>query len=108
MPAPRRSDTPVPGHYLLRLVKHGPFVAAEIRRDDAGLWYAMLDGVESGPSADPWALPDLSTIHWGGRESIPSETAYRLAVKRFAVEHKPDAPAANPRRAIDVDTFTPY
>jgi hypothetical protein len=104
----RRSDQAVPGHYLLRLVKGGPWVAAEIRRDENGIWYAMLDGVESGPAEDPWSLPDLERIHFGGRESYASETAYRLAMARFAREHKPDDPAANPRRPIDPSTFIPF
>lgn len=108
MPAPRRADQAVPGHYLLRLVKGGPWVAAQIVQHEDGTWSAMLDGVETGPAADPWSLPDLERIHWGGRESNPSETAYRLALKRFAVEQSPSHPAANPRRAIDPDQFIPF
>ena len=108
MPAPRRSDTPVPGHYLMHLTKGGPWVAAEIRRDENGQWSCHIDGVESGPATDPWSLPDLERIHWSGRESYASETAYRLALKRFAVEHKPDSPEANPRRAVNIDEIIPF
>lgn len=104
----RVSDRPIPGHYLMRLVKHGPWVAAEIRRDENGRWYAMLDGVESGPAEDPWSLPDLERIHFGGRDSYASETAYRLAMARFSREHRPDSPAANPRLAINPDVLVPY
>lgn len=104
----RVSDRPVPGHYLLRLTKGGPWCAAEIRRDENGLWSCHIDGVESGPAEDPWTLPDLERIHFGGRESYASETAYRLAMARFAREHKPDDPSANPRRPIDPDKFVPF
>ena len=105
---PRVSDRPVPGHYLLRLTRGGPWVAAEIMRHEDGTWSVMLDGVVQGPSADPWALSAMEAVHWGGRESYASETAYRLAMKRFAVEHKPDHPAAHPRRAVDPDTLIPF
>lgn len=108
MPAPRVSDRPSPGHYLLRLTRGGPRVAAEIIRHEDGTWSCMLDGVVSGPASDPWSLPDLERIHWGGRESYASETAYRLAVARYEREHKPDSPQANPRRAIDVDRYIPF
>jgi len=108
MPAPRVSDRPVPGHYLLRLVKGGPRVAAEIVHHEDGTWSCMLDGVWSGPAEDPWSLSDLERIHWGGRESYASETAYRLAMARFAREHKLDHPSANPRRPIDPDVFVPF
>lgn len=102
----RRSDTPVPGHYLLRLVKGGPRVAAQIVHDEDG-WMVMIDGKWSGPSRDPWLLPDLERIHWGGRETTPDEAAYRLAIKRYAETYTPDAPAANPKRPIDRDSVLP-
>ena len=105
---PRVSDRPNPGHYLLRLVKNGPWVAAEIVHHEDGTWSCMLDGVWSGPASDPWTLPDLERIHWGGRESYASETAYRLAMRRYAEVHKPDDPAANPRRAIDPNILIPF
>lgn len=103
-PTPRQSDTPRPGCYLLRLVRKGPWVAAEITRGEGG-WRCMLDNVWQGPSHDPWSLPNMEKIHWGGRETTPSEAAYRAALSKHAKTHEPDSPEANPRRPIDINTL---
>lgn len=105
-PAPRQSDKPEPGHYLMKLVRNGPFVAAEIRCDD-GQWSVMIDGTWSGPSADPWLLPDLEKVHWFGRPSTEAETKYRIGVKRWSEIHAPASPAANPRSPINLDKLRP-
>jgi hypothetical protein len=104
---PRRSDTPEPGFYLLRLVKGGPWVGAEIRCQD-GQWRVMVDGDWQGPVADPWSLPNLERVHWGGRTTTESEVRYRLARKRHAIIDAPNSPAANPRRPVDPDEFIPF
>jgi hypothetical protein len=108
MPAPRRSDTPKPGFYLLRVVRGGPWVGASISFDaDAG-WSVMLDGETQGPSLDPWSLPNMERVHWGGRESTEAEVVYRIGLKRWAEIHKPDHHAANPRKAISLDDLIPF
>jgi hypothetical protein len=50
----------------------------------------------------------LETVHWYGRSSTPDEVAYRIGRKRWAEIYKPDDAAANPRRAIDLDTLIPF
>lgn len=105
--APRQSDTPKVGHYLLKLIKGGPWVAAEITHDDEG-WKCMIDGEWQGPSRDPWLLSNMERIHWGGRETTPSEAAYRVAVSRYAKIYDPSSPIANPHKAINLDTHIPY
>lgn len=104
---PRRSDTPVPGHYLVRLVRGGPWVAAEIRLE-GGQWSTMIDGAWEGPAADPWSLRSLETVHWHGRETTPEEALYRIGLKRYAELYAPEAPAANPRKAINVNKALPF
>lgn len=103
---PRRSDQPVSGHYLMRLVRGGPFVAAEIRCDD-GQWTCMVDGNWSGPSADPWLLPDLEKVHWFGRATTEAEAKFKIGLRRWAEIHAPSHPAANPNKPINLDTLKP-
>ena len=100
---PRVSDQPRPGWYLLRLVRGGPFVGAQIVQHEDGQWSCMIDGEWQGPSADPWLLPFTERIHFGGRDSTQAEIEYRIGVKRWAEIHRPDHPAANPRKRIDIN-----
>ena len=107
MPSPpRQSDKPEPGHYLMKLIRNGPWVAAQIVIED-DQWSVMIDGAWSGPSADPWLLPDMERVHWYGRPSTEAETKYRIGVKRWAEIHKPDHPAANPKSPILLDKLRP-
>jgi hypothetical protein len=106
MPDPRQSDTPRPGYYLLRLVRGGPWVAAQVARDPAG-WRCMIDGTWEGPAADPWSLRGMETIHWSGRETTAEDCQRRIGLARWAKIHEPDHPAANPRRPIDLDRIIP-
>lgn len=108
MPPPRKSDTPEPGFYLIRLTRGGPWVGAQITHDDADGWRAMIDGIWSGPSNDPWLVSGLETIHWYGRASTESEVKYRIGLKRWAEIHAPDAPAANPTKAVNLDKLIPF
>ena len=105
-PAPRRSDIPTPGWYLLRLVRGGPWVAARVTHEAAG-WSVMLDGVTEGPAQDPWALRHMERVHWGGRPATEEECQRRLGLARWAALNDPDHHAANPRRAIDLDKIVP-
>lgn len=104
---PRQSDTPKPGFYLLRLIRKGPWVGAQIVHDNDG-WRTMVDGTWSGPSNDPWLLPDMERIHYYGRESTASEVEYRIGKARWAAIYKPDAIEANPKRPIDLDKLIPF
>lgn len=98
---------PTPGFYLVRLVPKGPFVGAQIAHDETG-WWCMLDGTHSGPVADPVSLSDVEKIHTYGRFTTQAEVMFRIGIKRWAEIHKPDHPAAHPRRAINPDAFTPF
>lgn len=105
-PPARQSDKPEPGAYLLRLVRNGPWVAAQITLEN-GQWRAMVDGKWEGPTADPWLLPSLETIHWYGRPSTVAEIEFRIGVKRWAEIHQPNHPAASPRSPINLDRLKP-
>lgn len=108
MPAPSRPVwPPTPGFYLVRLVRHGPFVGAQIACED-GKWSCMLDGVTSGPVDDPVLLDDIEKIHTYGRVTTDAEVKFRIGIKRWAEIYAPSHPAANPRRAIDVDKLVPF
>lgn len=106
--APRVSDRPTPGWYLIRLVKNGPKVGAQLSYDPADGWSAMIDGEREGPSRDPWMLPMVERIHFYGLPVTESEVEYRIGVKRWAAINKPGHPAANPRRAINIDEIIPF
>ena len=103
----RTSDTPQPGFYLIRMIRGGPWVGAQIAHAEDG-WTVMIDGVTEGPSLDPWSLAGMERVHWGGRETTEAEVKYRLALKQHAVAYEPDAPAANPKRAVNLDKLTPF
>lgn len=105
---PRRTDQPAPGCYTLRLCRGGPPVAAEIVRDDEGHWWAMVDDVWQGPATDPFALEILDQIHAYGQEATREEISYRIELKRWAMQYKPDHPAANPRRPVNVDSLLSF
>lgn len=102
----RQSDTPRPGCYLLRLIRNGPWVAAQIIQDADG-WRVMVDGTWEGPASDPWSLRSLETVHWYGRETTAEECEYRIGIKRWAEIYQPDHAAANPRKPIDIDSIIP-
>jgi hypothetical protein len=99
--SPRVSDRPRPGCYLLRLVRGGPRVGAQIMQQSDGMWMVMIDGEWQGPALDPWTLPMMERVHFYGRETTPEEAAFRVGVKRWAEIYRPNHPAANPRKPID-------
>lgn len=106
--APRQSDTPRPGFYLLRLVRGGPWVGAEIIHDADGQWRTMLDGKWEGPSRNPWILPMMEKIHFGGRETTESEVRFRVGAARWAAIYAPSSAPANPHKPIDIDSLIPF
>ena len=106
-PAPRQSDRPEPGHYLIRLARGGPFVGASIAFNDVNGWSVMIDGEEQGPDPDPWQLPFMEKVHWFGRASTEAEVKFRIGLKRYQEIHKPDGIAANPRSPINANKYIP-
>lgn len=106
--APRQSDTPKAGFYLLRLTRGGPWVGASIAFNEADGWSAMINGVNQGPSKEPWLLPFVEQIHFYGRETNEAEVKYRIGFKRWAEIYDPTAPAANPKTPINIDKLIPF
>ncbi|HUY05075.1 MAG TPA: hypothetical protein VMV33_17495 [Rhodocyclaceae bacterium] len=105
--APRRVDQPETGHFLLRLVRGGPFVAARIAYTD-NLWRATIDGAEQDPPAPEWfRAAGVERIWIGGRRCTPAEYDYHLQLARWARTHSPDHPAAQPEKPIDLRRLPP-
>lgn len=105
---PRSVDTPEPGFFRMRLVRGGPWVAAELRRDADGAWTALIDGVPSQPSSpDPAVAADVFRI-WHGAEAVTaSEHAYLIERAAWARQHSPDSPEATPRQPIRLGRLPP-
>lgn len=102
----RRVDQPEPGYFCIRLVKGGPWVAAEIRHID-GAWLALIDGVPKTPHPDPAQAEDVFRI-WHYGERIPNyEHAFMVQWAAHVRVFQPDAPEANPTRPINVGREPP-
>ena len=102
----------VPGHFKLRLVKKGPWVAAvvfrpcplEIHVDAPWQWldrWPRLCAEIDGRSADPERVRDF------GRPITQAEYLYMSAAAEWDRRHDPAAPAANPRQAMSLDEMRP-
>jgi hypothetical protein len=105
--SPRRVDQPEPGFYILRYVRGGPWVGAEIRHLTDG-WMVHINGDWQGPSADPWMLSNMEKVHIGGKRVLEDEVKFRIGLARWAQIYAPDHEAANPRREINLDRRLPY
>ena len=105
---PRRTDQPQPGWYTIRLCKGGPPVGAQIIRDDDGNWWCSIDDVTYGPNTDPFQIDALTQVHAYGQEVTEAEFRYRIELGRWARQHAPSHPAANPRRPVNSDILTPF
>lgn len=108
MQSPRQSDRPEPGYYLLRLVRGGSWVPAQITHSEVEGWRVMINGAWEGPAHDPWSLPNMERVHWGGRVTTAEDVAFRLARKAHAEIYAPDDAAANPTKKIDLDKLIPF
>lgn len=106
--APRRVDQPEPGHFKLRMVAGGPWVAASIEHDALGIWRATIDGDVKEPGHPDPALADGVFRIWHYGHAIDaSEHAYLVERARWARIHAPDSPEANPTRPIRVGSLPP-
>lgn len=104
----RRVDLPETGFFRVRLVRGGPWVAAELRQDGAGRWQAWVDGQPREPAHPDPAQADFVFHVWHYGERITeSEHAFLLAQAAHARVHEPDSPAANPTRAIRIGDLPP-
>jgi hypothetical protein len=113
----RRIDRPEPGFFKLRLVRGGPFVAAVIFMPcpmvpadpdiHPGEWCTPLDRsrhLEARIDGRP-AAPDRVWI--GGRPIDSREYRYLIEGAAWDRSYAPEAPAANPTRAIDLTQLPP-
>ncbi len=101
--APRRVDQPEPGLFKLRLVKGGPWVAAEITLDDAGRYGALINGEPCGPAhVDPVLAPRVMDVWHSGVRIDAGEHAYLLSLSAWARANAPDRPEASPAQPINL------
>ena len=94
---------PQPGYFLVRLVRKGPRVPAQIRHVD-GQWNAVINGASFPAAADPAAAPRVFFIWHSGEEIAEAEYRKSLARSRAA---SPDDPLSNPGKPIDLTTRPP-
>lgn len=105
---PRRVDEPETGTFKIRLIRGGPWVAAEITRDDDGRWQAWIDGTPKETAhIDPALAGDVFAVWHYGDMITRSEHDFLVKAARWARAHAPDRPEANPRRAIRVGSLPP-
>lgn len=119
--APRTLLEPTPGFYRVRLVRRGPWVAAEIRLQD-NRYEVELCGLGVTWSGSPERLADeIGSYLEDGRafehpmlrvslfgHTIPQhEHAYLTARRLWAIQHAPDDPYASAKAPIDIDTIPP-
>lgn len=106
---PRRVDQPEAGHFKLRMVRGGPWVAAEIECDAQGVWSATIDGERQsgGAHTDPALAEGVFRIWHYGHAIDASEHAYLVERARWARIHAPDSPEANPTLPIRVGSLPP-
>lgn len=101
-----RVDQPEPGFYRRKLVKGGPFVGVAI-------FYACPMDPESGEPMQrsrhllcqvngEWSDPVDQWSWVAGSRVTQAEYEYLLADAAHAMEFRPAAARANPRRAIDL------
>jgi hypothetical protein len=104
----RRSDVVEPGFYRLRLRRGAWAVPARIVRTDDGEFFAIIDGCEHSPHADPFLAEGVSDVHAYGTKIDEQTYDWLLAVKAHAAAHGPDDhPALNPTRAINPARLSP-
>lgn len=101
-----------PGYFAVRLIKGGPEVGLRILHEatrdpetgetlDRSFYYrTVLNGHEFGePSIQPPAKL------WIGREISETEYRYLLEDRRWAAEHAPHLPEAQPDKRADLRTM---
>jgi hypothetical protein len=101
MEQPRRVDQPEAGHFKMRLVPGGPFVAAKIERDGR-LWRAVINGEAFPAAPDPVDALHVFAVWHSGRTITVDEYAHMLRVAEWAQRDAPDHPAAKPRERINI------
>jgi hypothetical protein len=98
---------PEPGTFALRRARRGWRVPAQIGRDDAGRWYAIIDGVAGESHPDPAYAPDVDRIWTAGIRIPQADYDYLLALKSWAVVNDPEHPCLSPFEPIDPRRLRP-
>lgn len=98
------TSEPECGWYKLRLVKHGPWVPARIwvEQDiDEASGELISDEVMRCEVDGQYADPGERWL-WLAHNPIPeSEFNYLTATRRYATDHAPNEPMADPRKAVN-------
>lgn len=111
MPPTNYVSVPVPGFYRRRMVRGGVWVAARIWVEDGErdpdtnelLSDQVIRCEVGGAQADPIA----QWSYLAGQPITEAEFEYLMAAAAWAERHAPDAPEANPRAPIDLNSMPP-
>ena len=103
----RMGEPPEPGFYLRRLVRGGPWVGCQIAYDPAEGYSVMEDGIWEGPMPDLWMSERGERVILATK-ATEAEVQFRIGIKRWSEIYAPSAPAANPHKAINLDTHRSY
>lgn len=96
----RGPHTAVEGFYRIKIVRKGPWVGAEIRFEgDKAVAY--VDGQLSLGTSGGWEQDAVDRIALWGEPITEPEHRFLLAQAEHARKHRPDHPAANPKKPID-------
>lgn len=105
----RRMDAPQPGFWLMRQVKGGPRVPASIQMvhttfepGDVGNRMDRSPFLAAFIAGEPVALDEVWLRR--GEPTTKADHDFRVADLRWAREHSPDEPQAQPRKSIDLMT----
>ncbi len=120
MTEPRPLNSPRPGFFTDKLVKHGPLVAARIHRP----CNCSINGDGDEWSSHPWqescdrfphlvaeidgnVEDDLERVWMWGKEIDEADYQYRLSSAAWDTQYDPDSPGANPGKPIDTMSIRP-
>jgi hypothetical protein len=103
---PRAVDRPETGFFRMRLVRKGPFVAAQINHQN-NHWWAVINGDKYPPAADPAAAPYVFDVWLAGERITEDEYNYLTARRTWAAQHAPRDPANAPRQRVDTAFLPP-
>lgn len=116
----RPVDDPKPGFFRMRLVKGGPFVGAEIRHgaprdpetggimeERSFMWETIIDGkLARDPSPDP-AQAGVFRVWLSGEQITEPEYRFLVADAKWARQHAPDDPIAQPTKPVTLADLPP-
>lgn len=108
---PIDANTPIAGHYKMRMVRDGPWVAIK-------LWFAPSNDPITGEVLDRspvWQclkhgvlVPFDDVWPWCANHPItPGEYRFILDTYKWAMTHAPDEPEAAPATPIDINKTRP-